>query len=80
MFGIRSRYCYIPRKALPLRIMNRKFVIALIFAILALILGVYELLHYEGRRHTFVGIFWIVYSLVNLFSLPKSNKESGKDA
>lgn len=58
--------------------MNKKFIISLVFSFLALFIGVYQLTQYDGRHNIFIGIFWIVYSLVNICTLPKRN--SSEDA
>ena len=46
--------------------MNKKFIISLVFSLLALFIGVYQLTQYDGRHNIFIGIFWIVYSLVKI--------------
>lgn len=51
--------------------LKQKAIISIFLAITQIILGILQLMFYEGTHKIFMGIFFIVWGICNFFSLPK---------
>lgn len=53
---------------------KQKIILSIFLAIAQILLGILQLIFYDGVHEVFIGIFFIVFGLCNFISLPKLHK------
>lgn len=53
---------------------KQRIILSIFLAIAQIVLGILQLMFYEGLHEIFIGIFFIVFGLCNFISLPKLHK------